>query len=335
MNNFAENIIFTGIQPSGRLTLGNYLGTMKYWKNFQKSSKCYFCIADLHVLTTSLKDRTYFLKRTILDTLSWYLACGIDYKKNIIFVQSHVPAHSQLYWILNCISYYGELSRMTQFKNQVFFKKKNINLGLFGYPVLMASDILLYQSNLILVGQDQKQHLEFTQKIAKRLNSIYGNIFIIPQIFIPIFGKKIMGLQNPLKKMSKTDKNQKNVIFLEDPVKISISKIQLSITDSDNPPRIIYDPQKKPGISNLLIIGSLLSDQKIEILEKKFLNKTYQQFKDWVSIVLKNFLKKIQNLYLYYRKDELKLYQILKNGSKIANNNAQNFLHKIQKKMNI
>ncbi|WP_343126512.1 tryptophan--tRNA ligase [Buchnera aphidicola] len=335
MQNSFKNVIFTGIQPSGMLTLGNYLGTMQYWRNFQNFSKCYFCIADLHVLTNCLTKKINFLKNSILDTLSWYLACGINPEKSIIFVQSDVVLHTQLYWILGCMSSFGELSRMTQFKSKLLLQPKNVNLGLLNYPVLMASDILLYQTNLVLVGEDQKQHLEFTQKIAKRFNKIYGKIFVIPKIFIPNLGKKIMGLQNPLLKMSKTNKNVNNVIFLSDSIEVALLKIKNSVTDSDTPPQIFYNPSIKPGISNLLIIASLLSKNSISVLEKKFKNYTYQQFKESVSEILKKFLIRIQKLYFFYRKNESKLYKILEKGSYIANLNSQKFFKKIRKKINI
>ncbi|WP_016676487.1 tryptophan--tRNA ligase, partial [Yersinia pestis] len=212
----SKPIVFSGAQPSGELTIGNYMGALRQWVQMQDDYDCIYCIVDLHAITAR-QDPALLRKRT-LDTLALYLACGIDPKKSTIFVQSHVPEHSQLSWALNCYTYFGELSRMTQFKDKSARYAENINAGLFDYPVLMAADILLYQTNQVPVGEDQKQHLELSRDIASRFNNLYGDIFKIPEPFIPKAGARVMSLQDPTKKMSKSDDNRNNVIeLLEDP----------------------------------------------------------------------------------------------------------------------
>ncbi|MGI4816475.1 MAG: tryptophan--tRNA ligase [Janthinobacterium lividum] len=319
-----KNVMFTGIQPTGWLTLGNYCGTMCNWKYIQKEYKCFFCIADLHALTTYSKNRNKNSTKNnfstnILDMVALYLSCGVDPNHSTIFVQSHVYTHSQLYWILSNFVYFGELSRMTQFKQKLMLKNTNINLSLFCYPVLMAADILLYHTNCVLVGLDQKQHLELVQKIAHRFNAIYGNIFIIPDILMLPTGNKIMALQNPEKKMSKSDKNIDNTIFLLEEIDSIRLKLQRALTDSDYSSTCIrYDILKKPGVSNLLSIFSCITSKKISILEDEFKNYQYSSFKKKLSDVVCNFISEIQNVYYKFRKDEDYLIDVLTHGKKNA-----------------
>lgn len=310
-------ILFSAIQPSGNLTIGNYIGTMRYWSEFQDNYECLFCIADLHALTTL--NKSFSLKKSVLDTLALYLACGVDPKKSIIFIQSHVYQHSQLHWILSCFSQFSELSRMTQFKNKKRTEEKNINenisTGLFNYPVLMSADILLYRSNLVPVGKDQIQHLELTRNIANRFNLLYGDIFTLPDALIPKNGAKIMSLLNPMKKMSKSDINKNNVIFLLEDISSIFFKIKNAMTDSETPPKIYYDVKKKSGISNLLEILSSITNKDIPILEKEFKGIMYSEFKNVVFDNISKFLEKLQKSYLNYRSDESYLKKIAKEGA--------------------
>lgn len=265
----SKPIVFSGAQPSGELTIGNYMGALRQWVQMQDDYDCIYCIVDLHAITAR-QDPALLRKRT-LDTLALYLACGIDPKKSTIFVQSHVPEHSQLSWALNCYTYFGELSRMTQFKDKSARYAENINAGLFDYPVLMAADILLYQTNQVPVGEDQKQHLELSRDIASRFNNLYGDIFKIPEPFIPKAGARVMSLQDPTKKMSKSDDNRNNVIeLLEDPKSV-VKKIKRAMTDSDEPALIRYDVEKKAGVSNLLDILSGVTGQSIQSWKRSLL----------------------------------------------------------------
>lgn len=311
-------VVFSAIQPSGNLTIGNYIGVLKHWKKFQEFYKCIFCIADLHSLTSLNKENILNKKKSILDTLALYLACGVDPKKSIIFVQSSVSEHSELNWILNCNTNFKELMRMTQFKNSFKNINNNLNAGLFNYPTLMAADILLYNTDKVHIGEDQKQHLELTRKIAIRFNNYNKNIFKIPDFLMIKTGSKIMSLLNPKKKMSKSDKNHKNVIFLLDNSEEIFKKIKSSVTDSNNPPNIFFDPKKKPGISNLLVIFSTLSGISLCDVKNYFLGKSYSQFKNIVFKVINNCIKKIQKKFFFYRKKEELLIKIACKGAKKA-----------------
>ncbi|MGL5251389.1 MAG: tryptophan--tRNA ligase, partial [Enterovibrio sp.] len=242
--------VLSGVQPSGELSIGNYIGALRQWQQMQDQYDCQYCIVDLHAIT--VRQEPAALRSAILDSLALCLAVGLDPKQCTLFVQSHVPEHAQLSWVLNCYTQMGELSRMTQFKDKSQRHSENINTGLFSYPVLMAADILLYQANLVPVGNDQTQHLELCRDIATRFNNLYGDIFTIPQPYIPEIGARIMSLQDPAKKMSKSDDNRNNVIgLLEDPKTIA-NKIKRAVTDTQDPPQIIFDPENKPGVTNLL-----------------------------------------------------------------------------------
>ncbi|CAL4325470.1 tryptophan--tRNA ligase [Buchnera aphidicola] len=326
-------ILFSAVQPSGQLTIGNYIGTMRHWSNLQNHYQCLYCIADLHALTTFNKE--IFFKESVLDTLALYLACGIDPEKSIIFIQSHVHQHCQLNWILNCFSHFGELSRMTQFKTKIdknYIKK--INVGLFTYPILMASDILLYQTTFVPIGQDQKQHLELVRDIAKRCNFLYGNVFTIPKPCIHQSGSKIMSLLEPTKKMSKSDLNKNNVIFLLEQKKSIFLKIKNAVTDSEKPSKIYYNLQKKAGISNLLEILSAITNKEITFLEKELDGIMYSEFKNIIAEELYNFLSPIKESFLYYRNNTSYLEKVAYEGALKARLQADLTLHKIYSKLN-
>ncbi|MBX4180777.1 tryptophan--tRNA ligase [Sodalis sp. CWE] len=326
-------IVFSGIQPSGLITIGNYLGALQQWRAMQDDYECIYCIVDLHAVT--VRQPPQKLRKSILDVLTLLLACGIDPEKSIIFVQSHVAEHSQLGWLLNCYTYFGELNRMTQFKNKSIRYAKDINVGLFDYPVLMAADVLLYQTNQVPVGRDQKQHLELIQKISKRFNTLYGNIFTIPYPLIPKHGSQIMSLLNTEKKMSKSDSNKNNVIFLLDDPESIIKKIKRAVTDSDKPSVIRYDPINKPGISNLLEILSGLIGDSVEELEKVFVGKTYRHLKSVVSDVVLEILISLQSRYRKLRTNEDYLNQILYDGAKKAKVQSNSTLERVHKAVGI
>ncbi len=320
-------IVFSGAQPSGELTIGNYMGALRQWVQMQDDYDCIYCIVDQHAITVR-QDPTELRKRT-LDTLALYLACGIDPEKSTIFVQSHVPQHAQLGWALNCYTYFGELSRMTQFKDKSARHAENINAGLFNYPVLMAADILLYQTNQVPVGIDQKQHLELSRDIAQRFNAIYGDIFTVPDPFIPKGGARVMALQDPAKKMSKSDDNRNNVIaLLEDP-KAAAKKIKRAVTDSEEPPRVAYDLENKAGVSNLLDILAGVTGKTIPELEAEFEGKMYGHLKGAVAEAVSDMLTNIQERFNTFRNDEALLNKIMKEGADKAKARAQTTLDKV------
>ncbi|XPD84325.1 tryptophan--tRNA ligase [Proteus mirabilis] len=320
-------MVFSGAQPSGELTIGNYMGALRQWVQMQDDYDCIYCIVDQHAITVR-QDPTELRKRT-LDTLALYLACGIDPEKSTIFVQSHVPQHAQLGWALNCYTYFGELSRMTQFKDKSARHAENINAGLFDYPVLMAADILLYQTNQVPVGIDQKQHLELSRDIAQRFNAIYGDIFTVPDPFIPKGGARVMALQDPAKKMSKSDDNRNNVIaLLEDP-KAAAKKIKRAVTDSEEPPRVAYDLENKAGVSNLLDILAGVTGKTIPELEAEFEGKMYGHLKGAVAEAVSDMLTNIQERFNTFRNDEALLNKIMKEGADKAKARAQTTLDKV------
>ena len=320
-------IVFSGAQPSGELTIGNYMGALRQWVQMQDDYDCIYCIVDQHAITVR-QDPTELRKRT-LDTLALYLACGIDPEKSTIFVQSHVPQHAQLGWALNCYTYFGELSRMTQFKDKSARHAENINAGLFDYPVLMAADILLYQTNQVPVGIDQKQHLDLSRDIAQRFNAIYGDIFTVPDPFIPKGGARVMALQDPAKKMSKSDDNRNNVIaLLEDP-KAAAKKIKRAVTDSEEPPRVAYDLENKAGVSNLLDILAGVTGKTIPELEAEFEGKMYGHLKCAVAEAVSDMLTNIQERFNTFRNDEELLNKIMKEGADKAKTRAQTTLDKV------
>lgn len=270
--------ILSAIQPSGNLTLGNYLGSILSWKQFQNDYDCVFFIADLHTITVRQNPEDF--RKNIFNLYALLISCGVDLNKCIFFVQSHVHEHSELAWILNCFSPVGELSRMTQFKDKSKKYEENINAGLLTYPSLMAGDILLYDTDLVPVGQDQKQHIEFTRNLAIRFNGIYGNTFVIPDGFIPQIGSKIMSLSDPTKKMSKSGEESSCINILDDPDLI-IKKIKRSVTDSGS--EVKFNNNEKTGINNLMTIYSSLRKISLDEVESRFAGKGYGQFKKEVS----------------------------------------------------
>ncbi|OZI14131.1 tryptophan--tRNA ligase [Sodalis-like symbiont of Philaenus spumarius] len=320
-------IVFSGAQPSGELTIGNYMGALRQWVSMQDEYECIYCIVDLHAITA--RQDAQQLRKATLDVLALYLACGIDPAKSTVFIQSHVPEHSQLGWLLNCYTYFGELSRMTQFKDKSARYAENINTGLFDYPVLMAADILLYQTNQVPVGEDQKQHLELSRDIAKRFNALYGEIFTIPEPFIPKSGARVMSLLDPLKKMSKSDDNRNNVItLLEDP-KFVVKKLKRAVTDSDEPPVVRYDPMAKPGVSNLLDILSGVTGTPVVELEQAFTGKMYGHLKSAVADAVSEMLTALQARYHALCTDEAYLNQVLRDGAEKARAQASVTLAKV------
>ncbi len=321
-------VVLSGVQPSGELTIGNYLGALRQWVKMQDDYECLFCIVDLHAITVRQDPET--LRKATLDVLALYLACGIDPEKSTIFIQSHVPEHTQLSWVLNCYTYFGEMGRMTQFKDKSARHAENINVGLFTYPVLMASDILLYQANQVPVGEDQRQHLEITRDIANRFNALYGeDQFVVPEAFIPKAGAKIMALQDPSKKMSKSDDNRNNVItLLEDP-KSAAKKIKRALTDGDEPPVVRYDLQNKAGVSNLLEMLSVLTNKPISVLEQEFEGKMYGHLKTAVADEVSKMLVDLQERFQRFRNDEVLLKKIAAEGAKKAQAKAQETLKKV------
>jgi len=334
----SASVLFSAIQPSGFLTIANYLGVLKSWIIVQNSYDCIYCIADLHSMTVYNKKvkNDSNLQSKILDTIAVYLACGVNPKKSIIFVQSDVPEHAQLNWILNCYTPVGELFRMIQFKEKSKYQNISVNSGLLTYPILMAADILLYSSKKVLVGKDQKQHLELSRTIARRFNNLIGQeIFTIPESIIQKFGSTIKSLLDPTKKMSKSDKNKNSTIFLLDDSSVIHKKIMKSVTDSEKPAKIFYDKQKKPGISNLLEILAVTEDTSVLELEKNFYNKTYKDLKEKLSTSIVKMLCPIQDKFFLYRKDEVKLKNILKEGAQKAKKRAKIIIKKVMNSINV
>lgn len=323
--------IFSGIQPSGNLTLGNYLGAIKNWIPLQDEYDCIYCIVDLHALT--VRQVPAELRKRSRSLLALYIACGLEPEKNILFVQSHVSAHPELSWILNCFTYMGELGRMTQFKEKSQRHEDNVNAGLFTYPVLMASDILLYQTDLVPVGHDQKQHLEITRDIALRFNNIYGDVFKIPEAYIPKVGARIMSLQEPEKKMSKSDDNENAFISLLDTPDVIVRKFKRAVTDSEAVVR--YDKDNKPGISNLMSIYSSVTDKSFEDIEREFEGKGYGDFKLAVGEAVVETLKPIQQKHKDLMNDKKYLDEIMRSGAESANRLAFKTLRKVYKKVGL
>lgn len=320
-------IALSGCQPSGQLTIGNYMGALRQWVDMQQSHDCLYMLVDLHAVTVRQDPKALY--DACLDGLSLYLACGIDPKQSTIFVQSHVPEHAQLAWILNCYTQMGELNRMTQFKDKSAKNVSNINVGLFSYPTLMAADILLYQANQVPVGDDQKQHLELTRDVATRFNNIYGDTFAIPDPYIPEFGARIMSLQEPTKKMSKSDVNPNNFVgLLEEPKKIS-KKIKRAVTDSDEQARIYFDIKEKPGVSNLLSLLSCATGKSVESLVPDYEGKMYGHLKTDVADAVVALLEPIQQKYHALRNDRAYLNSVMSEGASKASERAEITLKKV------
>lgn len=324
--------IFSGAQPTGALHIGNYLGAIKNWVDLQQEYDSTFCIVDLHALTVRQDPKE--LRKKILEIAAIYLAAGIDPKKSVVFIQSHVPEHTELAWILNTIAKMPELERMTQFKEKATQHRDNINLGLFSYPVLMAADILLYQTDIVPVGEDQVQHVELAITLAKRFNKIYGNTFIIPKALIKKEeGARIKGLDNPLKKMSKSAVNPNNYIALTDSPETIHAKIKKAVTDSGSD--IKYDTDKHPSISNLMTIYHSFSGLSFDKIEEKYKGQGYAQFKSDLAEVIIDNLKPFQNKLQTLLKKPDYLEKILKVGAKEAQRKAQKTLQDVKDKIGL
>lgn len=323
-NKTKKYTVLSGIQPSGELTIGGYIGAVQSWIKMQHEYDSLFMLADLHTLTVSQDPA--LLRKRCYDFLALYIACGIDPEKNILFAQSHVPEHTQLAWVLNCYTYMGELNRMTQFKDKSKQHAANINVGLFDYPVLMAADVLIYASHHVPVGDDQKQHMELVRDLALRFNHRYGEILVIPEPYIPPQGARIMSLQEPTQKMSKSDVNPHSYIALLDDPDTIRTKLKRATTDSGN--EIRFDSEK-PGISNLLTLLSAVTDQTISELEEGYQGVGYGKFKSDVAEAVIMHLAPIQSRYHELRRDEGELQRLLQAGAEAAGLRARSMLKRV------
>ncbi len=310
--------VLSGIQPSGRLTLGNYLGALKNWVHLNERYDCYYMLVDMHAIT--VRQDPAVLRERCYEFLALYIACGLDPNRNVLFVQSHVPAHARLSWVLNCYTQMGELSRMTQFKDKSQKNADNINAGLFDYPVLMAADILLYQADAVPVGDDQKQHLELTRDVAMRFNNLYGDVFTVPEPMIPPVGARIMGLQEPTKKMSKSDDAATNAVYLLDEPDVIVRKIKRAVTDMDNEVR--FDIAAKPGVSNLMSILSAVTGQSFETIAETYSTQGYGKFKMACAEAVVECLRPVQARYHEVRDDIEGLRRVLRAGAESASARA-------------
>ena len=327
-----RKISFSGIQPTGAFQLGNYMGAIRNWVALQDDYDCVYCVVDLHALTVRHEPKV--LRQNILGAFAQLLACGVDPERSILFIQSHVPTHAELAWILNCYTPYGELGRMTQFKDKSASHPENVNAGLFAYPTLMASDILLYQADVVPVGIDQTQHIEITRNTAIRFNGIYGDTFRIPEGIIPKNDKggKIMSLQEPTKKMSKSDTNPKACVMILDPKDTIIKKFKSAITDSET--EVVFR-EGKDGINNLITIYSLVTGKEVPAIEAEFSGKGYGDFKLAVGEAVADHFRPIQEEFDRLMADKAYLESLYKAGAQKAQRFYQRTLDKVYKKMGL
>lgn len=323
-----KKVIFSGIQPSGDLTLGNYLGALKNWVKLQDQYECYFCVVDLHAIT--VKQEPKDLRKRTLELLAIYIATGIDPEKNTLFIQSHVPAHSECAWLLTCSSYMGELGRMTQYKDKSKKAGDNIGVGLFTYPVLMAADILLYQTDLVPVGKDQTQHLELARDLADRFNKVYSPTFKVPDGYIPEAGAKIMSLQDPARKMSKSDDNPNSYILMMDDPDTIRRKVNRAVTDSLG---VVKYCDEQPGVKNLMTILGCITGMTKEEIEAKYEGKGYSEFKSDVAEAIVKELEPIQNRVNDLLVNKKELEEIYTRGAEKAEYVSRKTLRKMQKKI--
>ncbi len=331
MEEIKKKSMLSGIQPSGDLHLGNYLGAVKNWGARADEFDCYYFMADLHTLT--VRQDPKLLRRRSLEQLAQYIACGIDPEKNVLFLQSHVHEHAELGWILNCYTMFGELSRMTQFKDKCAKNADNINGGLFTYPSLMAADILLYQADYVPVGEDQRQHCELTRDIAVRFNNIYGETFKVPEAYVPKAGARVMGLGNPTSKMSKSDPN--GCVFLMEKPEDIARKFKRAITDSDTENCVRFDPANKPGVSNLMNIYSAVTGKSIDEIEREFEGQGYGVFKPAVGDAVIETLRPIREEATRLLADKAYLCSVYTEGAQKASVIARKTLRKVYKKVGL
>ncbi|HAQ40076.1 MAG TPA: tryptophan--tRNA ligase [Clostridiales bacterium] len=324
-----KKVIFSGMQPSGSLTLGNYLGALKNWVKLQSEYDCYYCVVDMHAITVPKEPKD--LRKNTLEVLANYIAAGLDPKQVTLFIQSHVSAHAELGWVLNCLTYFGELGRMTQFKDKTKrLESSSIPAGLFTYPVLMAADILLYQADLVPVGEDQRQHLEITRDIAQRFNNRYSETFKVPEAFISKDGAKIMSLQDPSSKMSKSDSHENAFIILMDDLDTIRRKLKRAVTDSEGVVRFNDD---QPGVKNLINIYSKITDKTTDEIVASYEGKGYAQFKDDLAEVIIGEVRPIQERIDYLLKNKDYLQEIYSYGAEKAEAAARKTLRKVYKKV--
>lgn len=326
--------MLSGIKPSGDLTLGSYLGAIKNWAERADMFDCYYFMADLHALTT--RQNPADLRRRTLEQLAQYVACGLDPEKNTLFIQSHVPAHAELGWVINCYTMFGELSRMTQFKDKSAKNADNINGGLFTYPALMAADILLYQPDYVPVGDDQKQHVELTRDVAHRFNNLYGDVFTIPEPYIPKVGARVMDLLNPTSKMSKSDDIGNGRVCLMDKPEDIMRKFKRAVTDSETGANCVrYAPAEKPGVANLMQIYAACTEKSFETIEAEFASQGYGTFKTAVGESVVEMLRPIREEAQRLMKDKAYLDNLCKSGAEKASYIAHKTLRKVYKKVGL
>ena len=323
-----KKVLFSGMQATGSLTLGNYLGALKNWVSLSDEYECFYSVVDMHSIT--VRQDPAELRKRARSLLTLYIAAGLDPEKNCIYYQSHVSGHAELAWILNCFTYMGELNRMTQFKDKAARHADNINAGLYTYPVLMAADILLYQADVVPVGKDQRQHLEITRDIAQRFNAVYGDVFTIPEPYIGSVGAKIMSLQNPAKKMSKSDENPNASIYLTDDKDTVIRKCKRAVTDSE---AVIAYRQEQPGIRNLIDIYCACTGRTPEETVKEFAGRGYGEFKLAVGEAVADVLQPLQTRFEELSKDKAYIDGIIKRNAEKAGYCAAKTLRKVQKKI--
>ena len=325
-----RRIILSGIQPTGTFTLGNYLGAVKNWRQLQEEYDCYYFVADLHALTVYHDPAAR--RKASREAFALLLACGLDPTKSLVFIQSHVPAHAQMAWMLSCLSPFGDLSRMTQFKDKSAKHPEDINAGLFTYPALMAGDILLYQADYVPVGADQTQHLEFTRNIAARFNHIYGETFRLPEGYFPRTGARVMSLAEPTAKMSKSDENAKATIFILDDEKTILKKFKSAVTDSE---ALVAFREGKDGINNLMTIYSAVTGKSMEAIADEFSGKGYGDFKTAVGTIVAEELREIRENYARLLKDAAYLDAAIMDGTERASQIAEKTLRKTMRKMGL
>lgn len=329
MSDNQKKTIFSGVQPSGKLTLGNYLGAIRNFPILQEQYNCIYCVVDQHAIT--VRQEPAALRRATLELIAQYIACGLDPEKSILFIQSHVPAHAELAWVLNCFTMFGEASRMTQFKDKSAKHADNINAGLFTYPCLMAADILLYQPDFVPVGEDQKQHVELTRNVAQRFNHVYGDVLKVPEPYIPKMGARVMSLNQPDTKMSKSI--PEGCVFLMDKPEDILRKFKRAITDSDTERCVRFDRENKPGVSNLMSIYSAVTGRSFEAIEAEFDGKGYGAFKPVVGEAVVEMLRPIQEETRRLLSDKAYLESVYRAGAEKASYVAEKTLRKVYKKV--